>query len=49
MKSHAAGATDHADSTTAIFLHAATAAVWVGGVRARTDGSTGVESSRAKP
>ena len=32
MKSHAAGGTDHADSTTAIFLHAAAAAVWVGGL-----------------
>ncbi|MEO5316030.1 cytochrome c oxidase assembly protein [Pseudarthrobacter sp. CC12] len=32
MKSHASGGTDHADSTTAIFLHAATAAVWVGGL-----------------
>jgi cytochrome c oxidase assembly factor CtaG/putative copper export protein len=32
MKSHAAGGIDHADSTTAIFLHAATAAVWVGGL-----------------
>ncbi|MET1085911.1 MAG: cytochrome c oxidase assembly protein [Arthrobacter sp.] len=34
MKSHAAGGIDHADSTTAIFLHAATAAVWVGGLLA---------------
>ncbi|KQQ80930.1 cytochrome c oxidase assembly protein [Arthrobacter sp. Leaf137] len=34
IKSHAAGGTDHADSTTAIFLHAATAAVWVGGLLA---------------
>jgi putative copper resistance protein D len=34
MKSHAAGGTDHADSTTAIFLHAAAAAVWMGGLLA---------------
>ncbi|WP_455837014.1 cytochrome c oxidase assembly protein [Pseudarthrobacter siccitolerans] len=34
MKSHAAGGTGHTDSTTAIFLHAATAAVWVGGLLA---------------
>lgn len=34
MKSHAAGGTDHADSTTALFVHAATAAVWLGGLLA---------------
>ena len=34
MKSHAAGGTDHADSTTALFLHSATAAVWLGGLLA---------------
>ncbi|MCU1567394.1 MAG: hypothetical protein JWQ56_2331 [Pseudarthrobacter sp.] len=32
MKSHAAGGADHADSTSSIFLHAAAAAVWVGGL-----------------
>ncbi|MFF1253022.1 cytochrome c oxidase assembly protein [Pseudarthrobacter sp. NPDC058329] len=32
MKSHAAGGTDHADSTTALFVHAAAAAVWLGGL-----------------
>lgn len=32
LKSHAAGGIDHADSTTAIFLHAAAAAVWLGGL-----------------
>jgi cytochrome c oxidase assembly factor CtaG/putative copper export protein len=34
LKSHAAGGIDHADSTTAIFLHAAGAAVWMGGLLA---------------
>lgn len=34
MKSHAAGGIDHADSTTALFIHAATAAVWLGGLLA---------------
>jgi putative copper resistance protein D len=34
MKSHAAGGIDHADSTTALFVHAATAAVWLGGLLA---------------
>lgn len=34
LRSHAAGGVDHADSTTAIFVHAATAAVWVGGLMA---------------
>lgn len=32
MKSHATGGTDHADSTTAVFIHAGTAAVWLGGL-----------------
>ena len=32
MKSHAAGGTGHADSTAAVFLHSATAAVWLGGL-----------------
>jgi cytochrome c oxidase assembly factor CtaG/putative copper export protein len=32
MRSHAAGGTDHADSTTALFVHAAAAAVWLGGL-----------------
>jgi putative copper resistance protein D len=34
MTSHAAGSTDHADSTTALFVHSATAAVWLGGLLA---------------
>ncbi len=34
MKSHAAGGADHADSTTALFLHSASAAVWLGGLLA---------------
>ncbi|WP_458781299.1 cytochrome c oxidase assembly protein [Arthrobacter sp. D3-16] len=34
MKSHAAGGTDHADSTTALFVHAGSAAVWLGGLLA---------------
>ena len=34
MKSHAAGGTDHADSTTALFVHAGAAAVWLGGLLA---------------
>ncbi len=34
LKSHAAGGIDHADSTTALFLHAAAAAVWLGGLLA---------------
>jgi putative copper resistance protein D len=32
LKSHAAGGADHEDSTTAVFVHAATAAVWLGGL-----------------
>jgi cytochrome c oxidase assembly factor CtaG/putative copper export protein len=32
LKSHAAGGIDHADSTTAILLHAAAAALWLGGL-----------------
>jgi putative copper resistance protein D len=34
MRSHAAGGPDHADSTTALFLHSGTAAVWLGGLLA---------------
>lgn len=34
MKSHATGGTDHADSTTALLVHSATAAVWLGGLLA---------------
>lgn len=34
LRSHASGGVDHGDSTTAIFLHAATAAVWLGGLMA---------------
>lgn len=32
MRSHASGGPDHADSTTALFLHSSTAAVWLGGL-----------------
>ena len=34
MKSHAAGGTDHADSTATLFVHAGAAAVWLGGLLA---------------
>jgi cytochrome c oxidase assembly factor CtaG/putative copper export protein len=34
IRSHAAGGTGHADSTTALFVHSATAAVWLGGLLA---------------
>ena len=34
LKSHAAGGADHADSTTSIVVHAAAAAVWLGGLLA---------------
>lgn len=34
LKSHAAGGADHADSVMAVFVHAATAAVWLGGLLA---------------
>jgi putative copper resistance protein D len=53
MKSHAAGGTDHADSTTAVLLHAAAAAVWLGGLltlvvlrRVLPDGQLGVTVRR---
>lgn len=34
MKSHAAGGTDHADSTTTLLVHAGAASVWLGGLLA---------------